>query len=181
MTSGLGKVAYAKFTKLFNIYRNESLDLEKVFVGLGLPSLSNKSVSKIFELFGYKTLMEKLSTHSLQTIPGVNYIAIESLYDNQAYIDEVISLLKNEPKLLKNTKENNIIYNIKVCITGALSVSRKAFLDICESYGIHESSIAKADILVTNDTESGSTKNKEAQKRGTKIMDEDTFRKVYFI
>ena len=181
MTNGLGKVAFNKFSNLLNKYRDESLDLEKLFVGFGLPSLSTKSVAKIFELFGYKTLMEKLSSHSLQTIPGVNYIAIESLYENQDYIAEVIGLLNKEPHLTKNTKENNINYNLKVCITGALSVSRKAFLDICESYGIHEASIAKADILVTNDIESGSTKNKEAQKRGTKIMNEADFRKAYFI
>ena len=179
LTNGLGNSAFKKFKKLIDIYKNTSLDLKRLFCGLGLPALSTKTVDKLFDLFDYETLMYQLKHSQISIIPGVNYVALKSLYDNQGYIEQVIGLLNYVPYVLKQTKEPNIIYDIGIAVTGSLSCSRRAFFEECKSVGIREVSIAKAEILVTNDTSTGTTKIREAEKRGTKIMSEEEFRKEY--
>ena len=180
ITKGLGKSAFIKFKELLDKYRNESLNLVKIITGLGLPSLGEKSVKKILDIYSYQDLINALKDNTISSIPGVNYIAVQSLYLNYEYIENVVNSLRNIPFcLLKRDIKDNIIDIGKICITGPLSVSRKEFLDLCSDIGIEESSIAKADVLVTNTPNSNTNKNKEAIKRGIKVMSEKEFREKY--
>lgn len=180
-TNGLGRAAFNKFTELLNKYKNETLNLDKIFIGLGLPALGERAATRILDTYDYEVLMDKLRNQTISGIPGVNYVVIQSLYTYYEYIDDIVKSFRNIPlRTLKKASGNGIMYTgMKVCITGALSVSRKAFLDECKAVGIEESSISKATVLVTNDTTSGSTKNREAEKRGIRVMSEAEFRKEY--
>jgi DNA ligase (NAD+) len=180
-THGLGKAAYNKFRELLDKYRNETLNLDKVLIGLGLPSLGEKSVETVLDMYEYPTLIEKLKNQEVGSIAGTSYIVIQSLYTYREYIEEIIGSFRNIPvRMLKKSSKSGIIHKgIKICITGALSVSRREFLEECNLVGIEEASIAKAIILVTNNPNSGSGKAREAQKRGTKIMTEEEFRKEF--
>lgn len=70
----------------------------------------------------------------------------------------------------------------KFCITGKLELykNRKELEnDICRFGGIVVSSVtSNTDYLITNDVNSGSAKNKAAEKHGTKIIDEYSFRNL---
>lgn len=179
-TSGFGNSIFTKLTEMLDKLNTE-LRIDKLLIGLGLPALSDKSIEKILELYDFKSLINAIENNTLTVFPGVNYLAIQSLYDNKDYILKVINSLTKDPIfILKKTRQNNIIYSEeKVCITGSLSVSRKAFLDECSEVGIQEASIAKATILVTNNTETGTKKNEEAKRRGIPVMSELEFRSKY--
>ena len=179
-TSGFGNSIFTKLTEMLDKLNTE-LRIDKLLIGLGLPALSDKSIEKILELYDFKSLINAIENNTLTVFPGVNYLAIQSLYDNKDYILKVINSLTKDPIfILKKTRQNNIIYSEeKVCITGSLSVSRKAFLDECSEVGIQEASIAKATILVTNNTETGTKKNEEAIRRGIPVMSELEFRSKY--
>ena len=178
-TPGLGSAAFNKFKKLLDRY-TETLDLQKIIIGLGLPSLGEKSVKNIFDNYSYEELIDGLKNNTISNIPGINYIALQSLYTNLEYIDKVINSFQKLPVCeLKKDEKVNIIDIRRICITGPLSVSRKQFLDMCSNFGLEESSIAKADVLITNTPNSNTNKNKEAKKRGIPVMSEIEFIKKY--
>lgn len=178
-TPGLGSSAFNKFKKLLDRY-TETLDLQKIIIGLGLPSLGEKSVKNIFDNYSYEELIDGLKNNTISNIPGINYIALQSLYTNLEYIDKVINSFQKLPVCeLKKDEKFNIIDIRRICITGPLSVSRKQFLDMCSNFGLEESSIAKADVLITNTPNSNTNKNKEAKKRGIPVMSEIEFIKKY--
>lgn len=178
-TPGLGSAAFNKFKKLLDRY-TETLDLQKIIIGLGLPSLGEKSVKNIFDNYSYEELIDGLKNNTISSIPGINYIALQSLYTNLEYIDKVVNSFQKLPVCeLKKDEKVNIIDIRRICITGPLSVSRKQFLDMCSNFGLEESSIAKADVLITNTPNSNTNKNKEAKKRGIPVMSEIEFMKKY--
>ena len=178
-TPGLGSAAFNKFKKLLDRY-TETLDLQKIIIGLGLPSLGEKSVKNIFDNYSYEELIDGLKNNTISSIPGINYIALQSLYTNLEYIDKVVNSFQKLPVCeLKKAEKVNIIDIRRICITGPLSVSRKQFLDMCSNFGLEEASIAKADVLITNTPNSNTNKNKEAKKRGIPVMSEVEFIKKY--
>lgn len=67
----------------------------------------------------------------------------------------------------------------RYCVTGSLSMPRKAFEQLCLSKGWVMTSISKAEVLVTEDPSSGSSKNKEARRLGKPVVNEETFKKEY--
>lgn len=78
------------------------------------------------------------------------------------------------------TKENNNVLGGKTfCITGKMVkfANRDAFVaEIEKNGGIVTGSVtAKTDFLITNDKDSGSSKNKQAAKYGTKVISEEEF------
>ena len=114
-------------------------------------------------------------------IPNLTYVAVDSVRGNKDYIKNVISYVNVQyPKDADDTMEGMVKYDIGICVTGALSMPRRVFFDKCAKIGITEVPITKAKILVTNNKDSGTTKNKEAAKRGIPIMSEEEFIKEYF-
>lgn len=177
-THGIGSTTFKKLVSLFDTFKKE-LDLKKFIASLGLPGLGEKSLDKIFDSYTWEELMSNVNSSTV--IPGVTYVAVNSIVDNMEYINKLIDIMAVKPKLF--IKPSNVIinkkYDIKVCITGALTCSRREFLELCSQVGITESAIAKANILVTNDASSGSSKNVYAHKNNIKVMSEQEFRSEY--
>ena len=177
-TRGIGSTTFKKLVSLFDTFKKE-LDLKKFISSLGLPGLAEKSLDKIFELYSWEEVLSAVTNDTV--IPGVTYVAINSIVDNKQYIQKLIDVLTVKPKLF--IKQPNVIinreYDLNICITGSLMCSRREFLEMCSQVGIKESTIAKADILVTNDTSSGSSKNVYAQEHNIKVMSEQEFRSEY--
>lgn len=66
--------------------------------------------------------------------------------------------------------------NLKVAVTGVLSMPRQKWFDKYGEYGIVKSSVNKDTYcLVTNDSGSGSSTNVKAQKLGVEILNEEQF------
>lgn len=65
---------------------------------------------------------------------------------------------------IEEPKEEEPKDSIVVCLTGKLSVSRGKFLEEIKPFGFIEGSISKARYLITDNPNSGSSKNKQAAK-----------------
>ena len=61
-------------------------------------------------------------------------------------------------------------------MTGKLSVTRSKFFEEMAQYGYVEGSINKAKYLVTDNPNSGSSKNKKAKELGVQVISETDFR-----
>lgn len=179
---GLGTSTFKKACELFEKL-NGPLPVSTILVGLGLDNLGFKSVERIFNGMGKEEFWKTLNNPTSISRAGLTQNAINSLMDNKDYITEALNYFGNniiysEP--IEDDAQNMLKYNIGISITGALSCSRREFLDKCKKFGIEEVSINKAAILITNDPNSGSSKNKDAAKRGTEILTENEFRERFF-
>ena len=77
-----------------------------------------------------------------------------------------------------STDSTSSISGLHICVTGSLDgFSRKEMADVIKSKGaFFDSSVTgNTDILITNDTSSGSSKLKKAEKLGVRIMSEKDF------
>lgn len=88
----------------------------------------------------------------------------------------IINLLHSDLKQLI-VEEVDSSDLIKICLTGKLSQPRGKLLEEWSKVAT-EVDISKADYLITDDPNSGSSKNKKAEKLGIKVLTEDEFRSI---
>lgn len=180
-TRGLGFATYYKFDAMLNKIK-EPIPLCTLIAGLGLNGLGYKNTEKIFsEVKNEEELYNLLDSKTSMDIPNLTYVAVDSVRGNKDYIKNVISYVNVQyPQDADSIMEGMVKYDMGICVTGALSMPRRVFFDKCAKIGITEVPITRAKILVTNNKDSGTTKNKEAAKRGIPIMSEEEFTKEYF-
>lgn len=171
-------------------------DKNKIDVKLFIKCLSidNMGLSRIAEAcnhYGVKNLDDvyKLKEKDFLKVNAFSSTLANSLYqglkDKKDYAYElakrlkieVVSKVKKSDKLI-NTKSQEAF---KFCITGKTSISRKELEKIIEENSGENVSIGKSNYLITNDGDSGSSKNKKAQKLGVKLISEKEFQTKFNI
>lgn len=162
----------------------ESLD---ALCALNIPRLGESSAKK---LISSKSVLSALSGVSVN----------DMIYTNKELVKEMISLVgdattasifKNMRKLLRLSFVSDRMIEVeekttsdkelaKVCITGKLSMVRKDFEKLIGDYGYVNANIGKdTKYLITDNPNSGSSKNKTADKLGIqKITEEDFLRLI---
>lgn len=180
-TKGLGFATYSKFDAMLNKIKSP-IPLCTLISGLGLNGLGYKNTEKIFgNIKNEEELYKLLDSNTTLDIFNLSYVAMDSVRDNKQYIKNVVSYFNVQySEDVDDIQDGMLKYNMGICVTGALSMPRRVFFDKCSKLGITEVPIAKAKLLVTNNKDSGTTKNKEAAKRGIPIMSEEEFIKEYF-
>lgn len=171
------KKAVEFFAKL---YLNE-VDVEKALIALNIPRLGDKTAKDLAK----ETEIIKEMIHDISGVGCISDAVHKSLLE---VVKEVTtkSILENQTTKLKNILyvasriKYKVIANtevIKVAVTGALNtMKRSAFEKYIESYGYELSSAIKScKYLITNTPNSGSSKNKDAQKYGVEIITEQAF------
>lgn len=171
------KKAVEFFAKL---YLNE-VDVEKALIALNIPRLGDKTA---------KDLSKETDTikEIIEDIRGVGCISDIIQRKLLEVVKEATtkSILENQTTKLKNIlyvanrikyKEVNNQEIVKVAVTGSLeTMKRSAFEKYIEEYGYElSSSIKSCKYLITNNPNSGSSKNKDAQKYGVEIITEKDF------
>ena len=167
------------------IEESKNCKLQNVLVAIGMPGIG-KSVAKTIANYCSKNtngnvfdtfLQFAKSNHDWSALPeigegtsnGINQYVI----DNIDQIEPLLHIL-NVEQPTKN--DNGELAGKTFCITGKLVSfpNRDALVaDIESKSGIVVSSVtAKTNYLITNDKTSGSSKNKAAEKHGTKIITE---------
>jgi DNA ligase (NAD+) len=167
----------------------EVFDYE-LLAGMNWPSLGRtlmKNICKkytIDNLLNYsKSLSLILFVNNMVSIDGIDTILAKNLYSGLNADYEVIELLKNRFLKVKSTKENTKMaeQSLTLVVTGNLAnYKRDEFKDIIEGLGhkLVGSISKKTDYLITNDTNSGTVKNKKATELGVKIINEQEAIKI---
>lgn len=167
------------------IEESRNCKLQNVLVAIGMPGIGKAAAKTIANYCSKNTngnvfdtfLRFAKSNHDWSALPeigegtsnGINQYVIEN-------IDQIEPLLHilNVEQPTKN--DNGALAGKTFCITGKLVSfpNRDALVaDIESKSGIVVSSVtAKTNYLITNDKTSGSSKNKAAEKHGTKIITE---------
>lgn len=167
------------------IEESRNCKLQNVLVAIGIPGIGKAAAKTIANYCSKNTngnvfdtfLQFAKSNHDWSALPeigegtsnGINQYVIEN-------IDQIEPLLHilNVEQPTKN--DNGALAGKTFCITGKLVSfpNRDALVaDIESKSGIVVSSVtAKTNYLITNDKTSGSSKNKAAEKHGTKIITE---------
>lgn len=180
----------ANFKKAFDtLYSIKKIPLAKFMAGFDIEGLGERIFEEVIEA-GYDTLDQMLFIVDINEETLISQIknfglerakilksSLSELYEEILYtrdflkfsgIDIVQREKKEEPKSFS-------LMNLKICVTGKLEhFSRKDIEEFIKSNGgTSVSGVAKdTNILVTNDVTSGSSKLKNAEKFGTRIISE---------
>ena len=121
------------------------------------------------------------SYYELCSIPSVGDIIASSIYGFISNIDNVKKTadIARNLRFVTETPKTNEMAGLTFCVTGAVEIfnNRKEIQQLIESRGgkLTGSVSSSTSYLITNDTTSGSAKNKAAQQYGIPILTEREF------
>ena len=146
-----------------------SIDTKKFLSSLSLPALGEVASEEVsYYIFDYVNYGFEFISSKVK----VNQPAQASLI---RYHELIKSFYTSFVNYLHKVEHKTYLY--KVCVTGKLSESRNEFNKKLESAGIKlTESLDKDTILVTNNSTSGSSKNKKAKELGIEIISEEEAR-----
>ncbi len=143
------------------VSRSKNMSSMEFISKLGIPLVQKKSLKKI----GIFTVDDFLNFSDGTYVIGQNIISWKSDMSNMALFSEILSIIDLVDDVQVQTKG-------KVCMTGKGPGKRQELIEKIESMGYEFSSaITKdLDILLCEDSESGSSKIAKARKNGIKII-----------
>lgn len=171
------------------LYKSD-VPVEDALVGLNIPRLGVKTAKLlsscrdliyILVLIGtmpyYKNVTDNIEWARAYLLELVKDATTESIMKNINKFKVLAYLYYDDyskTRLIFADKKNDIKY---VAVTGALeTMKRKDFEKYIEKYGYELSSnISKCEYLITNNPDSGSSKNKKAKELGIQIITEKDF------
>ena len=173
------------FAKMWNNLHAQNINLVDALVALNIPRIGSITASKFVD---YSPLIEKLM-HKADT---GEQISADELLQLQAIGEaNAKSVVDNLWKMRRLKYVWNRVYNTlaipsasesrgKVAITGKLSVKRADFEKELRSIGFTPAEICRESAyLITDDPNSGSSKNRKADAWGIKKITEQEFRALY--
>ncbi len=162
-----------------SIQAHKNLSLSCFIAGLDIEGVGETTVQKLIDA-GYISL-ESLQKATVDSIAGVYGFAdimarifVKGLEENKA---EIQKLLDSGLVTIKNLSEGKLTGK-SFCFTGELVSMKRADAEaiVKQNGGSIKSSVTKdLSYLVTNDTESGSSKNLKASKLGIPVISEQEF------
>ncbi len=178
---------YKSETKFYNELNKKLFNCSKrkIFTSLDFNGIGEKTVNKLIDSYGLDAILDKtIKNISCESLPsGIGYISfntfLDALDDNLVIYNMVINDERySEPDVKPVTSNVNGVLNGKsYCFTGKLNtLSRSDAENLVIQNGGKISGVNKnLTYLVTNDTDSGSSKNKKASDLGIKIINEEQF------
>jgi DNA ligase (NAD+) len=167
---------------IHQINQKRTLTLTQIFDSAIIPHFSQKRISQLIHA-GFDT-PEKLLNLSLQdflSIKGYKQTLAEKIIAGISLRKEWIKSIISQVKISSSsTSSKGPLEGLTFCITGTLSSPRKDLETIITANGgTLQSSVTKnTNYLLTNDTNSNSSKFLSAKKLGTKIISEAEFSKL---
>jgi DNA ligase (NAD+) len=152
---------------------------QELLAAMNFNGLAEKQVNKIVDFYGF----ENIESDSYIGYPdGIADLTLNKFREDVKKNLELVDLFINDPRYKAPIKKEKTISNgMSVCFTGKLyTMTRNEASELAIKCGFEvKNSVTKGlTYLVTNDTTSGSSKNKKAKELGTEIIDEETFIKL---
>ena len=179
---GFGEKSYQNLINSIEASRNTTLP--RVIYSLGIENIgvaNAKLLNKYFK--GDFDAIRNAGEDELSEIEGIGGVmagAIVAYFakpKNQTAIDNLLKELVIEKEVIDEGIQN--LKDMTIVITGSLYKfdNRKELQDLIEKHGgkATGSVTAKTSILINNDIQSGSSKNKKAKELGVPIMTEEEF------
>lgn len=162
---------------------------KKLICSTNFPGLSDILLGKIIDYYSLEFIEsnhgnQKIENYMVKGIPnGVGQITLEKFVENiDANFDVVNAIISDSRYHYTEEEKTEVKSNGKsLCFTGALnSMGRSQASKLAMEAGFEVKGGVTKDLtyLVTNDTESGSSKNRKAQEYGIKIINEEEFLKM---
>ena len=152
---------------------------KELLAALNFKGIGETTINKIVDTFGYDNVSNKKFEGTLPS--GIQDLTfqkfLDGLDDNLAIVEKIAadSRYKVKEAVPKVAKQTN---GMSVCFTGKLNTMGRAEaskLAIAAGYEVLGGVSKKLTYLVSNDIESGSSKNRKAAELGTKIITEEEF------
>lgn len=162
-----------------SIKSRSTVSLAAFIAGFDIEGIGETLMERLTDA-GFSTL-EKLLEASAEDFSAVNGFGevtaaalVQGLADNR---EEMLGLVERGYITLKAPMLEGSLTGLSFCFTGELSIKRsQAEQMVRERGGTTKSSVVKGlSYLVTNDTTSGSSKNKKAAQLGIPVIDEAAF------
>ena len=188
---------YKVQTRFESDLRNQmwNLDEQSLFKALPFRNVAEKTLDKIIDFYGWdwlKSIFGGDPTHfwdrKLGFPMGVGEKILESFEEsavnNFLILEKFISDSRWTGKKAAKVEEKKVVAQSNgqsVCFTGKLeNFSRKEAAEFAKEHGFNvlDSVNKNLTYLVTNDTDSGSSKNKKAAQLGVKVINEAEFIKM---
>ena len=170
-----------------------TLPARNLFCAMNFSGLSETLLNKIIDWCGWELVETGINSGSFEKtirdfaakngLPmGIGEIMFEKFIASAEKNFRNVELIMKDPRYVgSNTVREVKKTGISVCFTGSLNtMGRSKAIEKATEAGFEvKSSVSKGlTYLVTNDTESGSSKNVKAKSLGTKIINEEEFLKL---
>lgn len=163
--------------KIFSIKR------EKIFAALDCDGMGEKTVNKLIEHFGFANILNKTANFTGILPTGIGQTTMETFLTTldkniELYNMFILDNRYNEPSTNVVTSSNSgHLTGKSYCFTGKLNTMTRSQAEyIATSAGGKIAGVSKTlTYLVTNDKDSGSSKNKKAQELGITLINENEF------
>jgi len=182
--NGIGELTADNF--LFQLKLKSKMTFDKFLISFGIDGLAEKNAKIISELYNDNVINHE----TLDDIISSIYDLSPKLFSEKTSEKIITGLMINSIEMCKVMEKVEIISLKKIegvlsgnsfCITGPMGLgSREEYIKmIKDTGGEYKTSVGKGlTFLVTNDTESGTSKNKKAKELGIKIINENELRKM---
>lgn len=178
---GYGEKSYVNMVNAINNARN--VKLANLIYALAIPNIGLNTAKLICRSFGNDLANTVSATYDdLISIEGIGDVIADSFvsyFNDEENLEQFIRLVKELNVIKEEISTDNSMAGVTICVTGAVYIfpNRNAVKEIIESKGgkLTGSVSRSTDYLVTNDTTSGSRKNRAAQEYGIPILTEQEF------
>lgn len=165
---------------LVAIEKSRTMELSSFIAGFDIEDMGVTKCEKLIAA-GFTSLEKFLSAtqEEIQSVDGFADVSAKSLIQGlEENKEEMLFLVQNKIISINEIKTGGSLVGKSFCFTGELKTLKRAAAEklVKEKGGSCKSSVTKdLSFLVTNDTESGSSKNKKAAAFGIPIIDENAF------
>ena len=157
---------------------------QELLAAMNFEDLGETLINKIVDFYGYDNIEAGKPYVGLP--PGVGELTLQKFKDkileNLEYVNKFINDSRyNYLEVTRNDSANIQKNGMSVCFTGKLNtMSRSKASKLAEDNGFEVRGGVNKGLtyLVTNDPNSGSSKNRKAKELGTKVITEDEFLKL---
>lgn len=161
------------------IHSKKKLTLSQFIAGFDIEGIAETMIEKLIEA-GFTQFNQFLNAtaEDFASVYGFGEITAKTLVQGIQQNRKEMELLVNNYLELETIQTEGKLQGLSFCFTGELHTLKRSEAEnfVKKQGGSTKSSVTKdLSYLVTNDTESGSSKNLKAQKLGIPIIDEKTF------
>jgi len=171
---GMGQKTIMSFFKA--LMDTNEMFLEKFIEALGIPKCAKSTAALLAERYGTWDGVAGAKAEDLMKLSKIGESKAASIIEGLEQIapiaDDILRVVRIKRKVVGPLTGKSF------CVTGSLkAMDRKTFQNfVAERGGVAKTSVgAGLGYLVTNDPNSGSSKNRKATKLGVKIIDENEF------